>query len=67
MLVTDGRQLIRCPVHDIRKIGRNVQGVTIFKTSEGKRVVSVERINEEAEEGANRPLLGGLSLWLGPP
>jgi len=30
MLVTDGRQLIRCPVHDIRKIGRNVQGVTIF-------------------------------------
>src|SRR5207253_942014 len=27
MLVTDGGQLIRCPVHDIRKAGRSTQGV----------------------------------------
>ncbi|MBL8907392.1 MAG: DNA gyrase subunit A [Rhizobiales bacterium] len=50
MLVTDAGQLIRCPVHDIRKSGRNAQGVTIFKTTEGESVVSVERISEEAEE-----------------
>src|SRR5262249_8974269 len=50
MLVTDGGQLIRCPVHDIRKAGRKAQGVTIFKTAEGESVVSVERISEEAEE-----------------
>jgi len=49
MLVTDVGQLIRCPVHDIRKSGRNAQGVTIFKTTEGESVVSVERISEEAE------------------
>jgi DNA gyrase subunit A len=50
MLVTDGGQLIRCPVHDIRIAGRNTQGVRIFKTDADEKVVSVERITEEAEE-----------------
>jgi DNA gyrase subunit A len=47
MLVTDGGQLIRCPVHDIRIAGRNTQGVRIFKTDAEEKVVSVERITEE--------------------
>jgi DNA gyrase subunit A len=51
MLVTDGGQLIRCPVHDIRVAGRNTQGVRIFKTDGAEQVVSVERISEEAGEG----------------
>jgi DNA gyrase subunit A len=51
MLVTDGGQLIRCPVHDIRIAGRATQGVTIFATAEGHKVVAVERISEEDEEG----------------
>ena len=50
MLVTDGGQLIRCPVHDIRIAGRNTQGVRIFKTEAEEKVVSVERITEEADE-----------------
>jgi DNA gyrase subunit A len=54
MLVTDGGQLIRCPVHDIRKAGRSTQGVTLIDTAENEHVVSVERISEdeggEAEE-----------------
>ena len=50
MLVTDGGQLIRCPVHDIRKAGRSTQGVTVLKTAGDEQVVSVERISEEAEE-----------------
>jgi DNA gyrase subunit A len=50
MLVTDGGQLIRCPVHDIRKAGRSTQGVIILDTAEDEHVVSVERISEEAEE-----------------
>jgi DNA gyrase subunit A len=49
MLVTDGGQLIRCPVNDIRKAGRSTQGVTILDTAEGEHVVSVERLSEEAE------------------
>ena len=50
MLVTDGGQLIRCPVHDIRIAGRNTQGVRIFKTEAEEKVVSVERITEDADE-----------------
>jgi DNA gyrase subunit A len=52
MLVTDGGQLIRCPVAGIRIVGRGTQGVIVFDTAEGERVVSVEHILEgEADEG----------------
>ena len=47
MLVTDGGQLIRCPIDGIRIAGRATQGVTIFKTREEERVVSVEKISED--------------------
>jgi DNA gyrase subunit A len=49
MLVTDGGQLIRCPVDDIRIAGRSTQGVIVFNTAESERVVSVERLSEEGE------------------
>jgi DNA gyrase subunit A len=47
MLVTTGGQLIRCPVDGIRIAGRSTQGVIVFSTAEGERVVSVERLSEE--------------------
>ncbi len=50
MLVTDGGQLIRCPIDGIRIAGRSTQGVTVFKTREGERVVSVEKISEEDQD-----------------
>ena len=50
MLVTDGGQLIRCPVDGIRIAGRSTQGVIVFTTAEGERVASVERLTEEGEE-----------------
>ena len=54
MLVTDGGQLIRCPVHDVRIAGRNTQGVRIFKTDSTEKVVSVERISDVGgDEGEN--------------
>ena len=46
MLVTNGGQLIRCPLKDIRIGGRSTQGVTIFKTSKKEEVVSVGRISD---------------------
>ncbi|MGH2342192.1 DNA gyrase subunit A [Segnochrobactraceae bacterium EtOH-i3] len=52
MLVTDGGQLIRCPVSGIRVAGRSTQGVIVFNTAEGEKVVSVERVTEDAEEEA---------------
>lgn len=55
MLVTDGGQVIRCPVHDIRIAGRNTQGVIIFKLGDGEKVASVAHLPEsgpnEAGEG----------------
>jgi len=52
MLVTDGGQLIRCPVDDIRIVGRASQGVIVFNTAEDERVVSVERISDEGEDAS---------------
>jgi DNA gyrase subunit A len=49
MLVTDAGKLIRTPVKDIRIAGRSTQGVIVFNTAEDEKVVSVERISEEAE------------------
>ena len=51
MLVTDRGQLIRCPVDGIRIAGRGTQGVIVFVTQDGERVVSVERLSEENGEG----------------
>jgi DNA gyrase subunit A len=50
MLVTNGGQLIRCPVDGIRLAGRSTQGVTVFKTADDEQVVSVSRITEDTEE-----------------
>ncbi|MBV8535277.1 MAG: DNA gyrase subunit A, partial [Alphaproteobacteria bacterium] len=47
MLVTNGGQLIRTRVNDIRIAGRKTQGVTVFKVGEGERVMSVTRLGEE--------------------
>jgi DNA gyrase subunit A len=50
MLVTDGGQLIRCPVNGIRIAGRSTQGVIVFNTADDEKVVSVERIGEEGDD-----------------
>ena len=52
LLVTDQGQLIRVPVGQVRIAGRNTQGVTIFRTADNEHVVSVERLEGEAGEGA---------------
>ncbi len=54
MLVTDGGKLIRVPVSGIRVAGRATQGVIVFDTAKGEKVVSVECISEpEEDEEAN--------------
>jgi DNA gyrase subunit A len=47
MLVTDGGQLIRCPVDGIRKAGRSTQGVIVINTADDEHVVSVEGLKED--------------------
>ena len=48
MLVTDGGKLIRTSVKGIRIAGRSTQGVIVFHTADDEKVVSVERLSEEA-------------------
>jgi DNA gyrase subunit A len=52
MLVSDGGQIIRVGVDDIRIIGRGTQGVIVFNTAEDEKVVSVERLSEEDDGDA---------------
>ncbi len=50
MLVTDAGKLIRIPVEGVRIVGRRTQGVTLLRTAENERVVSVARL---ADVGTN--------------
>ena len=51
MIVTDGGQLIRCPVKNISIISRSSKGVMVIRVKDEERVVSVERIEETDDEG----------------
>ena len=46
LMVTSTGQMIRTRVNQVRVVGRASQGVTIFRTGEGEKVVSVERLAE---------------------
>jgi len=67
VMVTDGGQLIRTTVVDIRIAARNTQGVTLFKTAKDEHVVSVTRLDEveddtpedAPEEGAEGETVAG--------
>ena len=50
MLITDKGTIIRLKVEDISVLGRSTQGVTLIRTSDGGKVVSIELINPEDEE-----------------
>ena len=46
ILVTNGGQIIRVPVDDIRIFGRKTRGVNLFRLDDDERVVSVSRLRE---------------------
>ncbi len=50
MIVTDGGQLIRCPVVNIRIVSRSSRGVTVIRVKDDERVVSVERIEDAGDD-----------------
>ena len=50
MLITDSGTIIRLNVKDISILGRSTQGVTLMRTTDGGRVVSIEIINPEENE-----------------
>ncbi len=55
LLVTDQGQLIRTPVSQVRMVGRNTSGVTIFRTAPDEHVVSVERLADAGQDDVDDP------------
>ena len=49
MLITDKGTVIRIKASEISVLGRNTQGVTLMRTNDGGKVVSIETIKEEEE------------------
>ncbi len=50
MMVTDAGKLIRMPVEDIRIAGRKTQGVILFRTADNEKVVSVTKLEADADD-----------------
>ncbi|MBI3114024.1 MAG: hypothetical protein HYZ04_05870, partial [Rhodospirillales bacterium] len=58
VMVSNGGQIIRCPVDQISVVGRASRGVTLFKTAADEQVVSVSRlrdVNGGDDEGGEEP------------
>ena len=49
MMITDKGTIIRLKVKEISVLGRSTQGVTLMRTNDGGKVVSIEIINTEDE------------------
>ncbi|PSW18388.1 DNA topoisomerase (ATP-hydrolyzing) subunit A [Photobacterium sanctipauli] len=50
MMITNGGTLVRTRVAEVSRVGRNTQGVTLIRTTEGEQVVGLQRIDEPEEE-----------------
>ena len=51
MLITDTGTIIRLKVNEVSVLGRATQGVTLMRTSDGGKVVSIEIIDSKPDEG----------------
>ena len=50
MLITDTGTIIRMSVKEISVLGRSTQGVTLMRTNDGGKVVSIEIVDKDEEE-----------------
>ncbi len=50
VIVSNGGQIIRCRIGDVRIAGRKTQGVTIFKMNKNEKVISLTLVAKEDEE-----------------
>ena len=53
IMVSNGGQIIRCPINQISIVGRGARGVTVFKVAKEERLVSVSRLRDESGEDEN--------------
>ena len=47
MLITDTGTIIRIKVEEVSVLGRATQGVTLMRTSDGGKIVSIETVDPE--------------------
>jgi len=45
LLISDGGTLVRTPAADIAQVGRNTQGVTLIRVSDGEKLQAIERLD----------------------
>ena len=50
MMITDAGIIIRINVKDISVLGRSTQGVTLMRTNDGGKLVSIEKIVEDDKD-----------------
>ena len=50
MLITDNGTIIRLEIKDVSVLGRATQGVTLMRTNDGGKVVSIETLSPEEKE-----------------
>ena len=53
MLITEGGQMIRMPIKDLRVISRNTQGVKLINLDDDDKLVSATPVEQEDEEEIN--------------
>jgi DNA gyrase subunit A len=53
MVVSQGGQMIRFAISDVKVIGRNTQGVKLFTLAEGDRLISASPIRTDIDEGTS--------------
>jgi len=46
LLITNGGTMVRTPCQDISVLGRNTQGVTLIRLTEGEQLVRVDAVSE---------------------
>ncbi|MGB5811304.1 MAG: DNA gyrase subunit A [Polyangiales bacterium] len=61
MVITNGGQVIRTRVSEIRETGRNTQGVRVIRLRDGEQVVDVEPVAETDDEEGEEPQENGPS------
>ncbi|MEM8606462.1 MAG: DNA gyrase subunit A [Myxococcota bacterium] len=59
MVITNGGQVIRTRVSEIRETGRNTQGVRVIRLRDGEQVVDVEPVAETDDEDTEEPQENG--------
>ena len=67
MIMTERGMVIRCPMANVRTIGRNTQGVRVISLDEGDRAVVVARLAKEDAEAADEACAEGGTGSAAPP